>query len=86
MESLAFFAVMTLLIIFATSFLAFGLSWIRNRVAQILTIVFAALGVLSAIWLAITLTPGNGIYIAIIPGVFSAFAVFNTLLRARKKS
>ncbi|NBW73240.1 MAG: hypothetical protein EBR26_02355 [Microbacteriaceae bacterium] len=85
MESLALLVSIILLVIYLSSIIAFGLSWIRRKSWMIVTIVFALFGLASGIWLAITLINGNGLFIGAIPVLFASFSIWNTLRRNKVK-
>lgn len=78
MESLAFLSVLILLFIYSSALIAFGLSWIRHLVGKIFTIVFAVIGLITGIWISITLMEGNGILIGLTPILLSGIAIWNT--------
>lgn len=83
MESLALLAALIVLVIYASAIIAFALSWIKHRVAKVITIIFAALGILSGAWILATLFEGNGIFIGSIPILVSVFAIWNTVRRSK---
>lgn len=83
MESLAVVAVLVLLAIFGSAFIAFGLSWVQRPWGKPATFVLAGIAAASGLWIGYTLTPGNGIFIATIPIAVAAFSVWNAMRRSR---
>lgn len=81
MESLAVLAATIVSAIYLSSLLAFGFSWIKNKVGKILTLIFASIGIISGLWIGITLLAGNGIFIGGIALLISLFAIWNTFRR-----
>jgi hypothetical protein len=68
-----------LLVIYLSGLIAFGLSWLRNRIGKILTLIFGSISVLSGAWVAITLISGNGLMVGGIPVLLGALSIWNTL-------
>ena len=83
MESLALLVSLMLLVIYLSGLIAFGLSWLRNRIGKILTLIFGSISVLSGAWVAITLISGNGLMVGGIPVLLGVLSIWNTL-RANK--
>ncbi len=79
MESLALLVSLMLLVIYLSGLIAFGLSWLRNRIGKILTLIFSSISVLSGAWVAITLISGNGLMVGGIPVLLGALSIWNTL-------
>ncbi|MEY4654933.1 MAG: hypothetical protein ACK5CU_04425 [Rhodoluna sp.] len=79
MESLALLVSLMLLVIYLSGLIAFGLSWLRNRIGKILTLIFGSISVLSGAWVAITLISGNGLMVGGIPVLLGALSIWNTL-------
>jgi len=78
-ESLALLVSLMLLVIYLSGLIAFGLSWLRNRIGKILTLIFSSISVLSGAWVAITLISGNGLMVGGIPVLLGALSIWNTL-------
>jgi hypothetical protein len=78
-ESLALLVSLMLLVIYLSGLIAFGLSWLRNRIGKILTLIFGSISVLSGAWVAITLISGNGLMVGGIPVLLGALSIWNTL-------
>lgn len=81
MESLALAAAIIVLSVYGSGFIALGLSFIRNKIWQIVTYVFGGIAIVTGLWLGYTLLDGNGIYIAFIPLVLGIVAIWNTTRR-----
>lgn len=81
MEDLAILVGIIVLTIYSSGFIALGLSFIRNKIWQIVTYVFATLAILSGIWLGISLIDGNGLFIAFTPLTLGVVAIWNTTRR-----
>ena len=79
MESLALLVSLMLLVIYLSGLIAFGLSWLRNRIGKILTLIFGSISVLSGAWVAITLISGNGLMVGGIPVLLGVLSIWNTL-------
>ncbi len=79
MESLALLVSLMLLVIYLSGLIAFGLSWLRNRIGKILTLIFSSISVLSGAWVAITLISGNGLMVGGIPVLLGVLSIWNTL-------
>ncbi len=86
MEDLAILVGIILLTIYSSGFIALGLSFIRNKIWQIVTYVFATFAILSGIWLGISLIDGNGLFIAFIPLTLGAVAIWNTTRRNARQN
>jgi len=78
-ESLALLVSLMLLVIYLSGLIAFGLSWLRNRIGKILTLIFGSISVLSGAWVAITLISGNGLMVGGIPVLLGVLSIWNTL-------
>jgi len=85
-ESLALLASLILLVIYLSGFIAFGLSWLRNRIGNILTLIFGSISILTGSWLAITLINGNGLMVGGIPVLLGVFSIWNTLRVKKPKA
>ncbi len=79
MESLVLLSSLILLVIYLSGLIAFGLSWLRNRIGNILTLIFGSISILTGSWLAITLINGNGLMVGGIPVLLGVFSIWNTL-------
>ena len=86
MESLALLVVMMLSVIYLSGLIAFGLSWLRNRIGKILTLIFGSCSILSGAWVAITLINGNGLMVGGIPVLLGVFSIWNTLRLKKPKA
>ena len=86
MESLALLASLILLVIYLSGLIAFGLSWLRNRIGKILTLIFGSFSILSGAWVAITLITGNGLMVGGIPVLLGVFSIWNTLRLKKPKA
>jgi len=78
-ESLALLVSLMLLVIYLSGLIAFSLSWLRNRIGKILTLIFSSISVLSGAWVAITLISGNGLMVGGIPVLLGVLSIWNTL-------
>ena len=83
MESLALLVSLMLLGIYSTGLIAFGFSWIRNKVAKVLTLIFGSISVATGVWLVVNLFEGNGLLVGGIPVLLGVFSIWNTLRRNR---
>ncbi|MEN9922702.1 MAG: hypothetical protein RIS09_216 [Actinomycetota bacterium] len=70
-----------MLTIYSSGLIAIGLSFVRKRVWQIITYVFAGISILTGLWLGIVLRDGNGIYVGGIPILLGVAAIWNTTHR-----
>ncbi len=86
MESLALLASLILLVIYLSGLIAFGLSWLRNRIGKILTLIFGSLSIVSGAWVAINLINGNGLMVGGIPVLLGVFSIWNTLRLKKPKA
>ena len=86
MESLALLASLIILVIYFSGLIAFGLSWLRNRVGRILTLIFGSISILTGSWLAITLINGNGLMLGGIPVLLGVLSIWNTLRVTKPKA
>jgi hypothetical protein len=86
MESLALLASLILLVIYLSGLIAFGLSWLRNRIGKILTLIFGSFSILSGAWVAITLINGNGLMVGGLPVLLGVFSIWNTLRLKKPKA
>jgi hypothetical protein len=85
-ESLALAAAVIMLTVYGSGFIALGLSFIRNKIWQIVTYVFGGFAIITGLWLGYVLIDGNGLFIAVIPLIFGAVAIWNTTRRNRGPS
>jgi hypothetical protein len=81
MESLALLASIMLAAVFGSGLIAFISSWFKNRASEIITYIFSAISVLSAVLLGFSLRDGNGLVIAMIPISLGIIAVWNVKRR-----
>jgi hypothetical protein len=83
MESLAALVAVILLAIYGSGLIAFGLTWSRNRVAMVVTRVFAFVAMATGFWLGFTLMNANGIALGGIPVLLGAASLVISLRRNR---
>lgn len=83
METLAYLVVAILAGIYGSSLIAFGFSWGKAAWAGVITLIFASLGILTGLWIAIQLVDGNGLIVGGIPIAIGAFSVWNSLRRRK---
>ena len=81
MESLALAAAVIVLSVYGSGFIALGLSFMRNKIWQIVTYVFGGFAIVTGLWLGYTLIDGSGLFIAVIPLVLGIVAIWNTTRR-----
>lgn len=81
MESLAVAAAIIVLTVYGTGFIALGISFVRNRIWQIVTYVFSGFAIVTGLWLGYLLIDGSGLFIALIPLTLGAVAIWNTTRR-----
>jgi hypothetical protein len=83
MEDLALIVTLMLLGVYGSSLAAFGLSWVRNRIAFVLTIIFSLVAIATGVSLWDSLADGNGPIIGSIPIAIGLFSIFNSLRRRK---
>lgn len=81
MEDLAIVVSIILLTIYSSGLIALGVSFIRKRVWQIITYIFAGMSILAGLWLGIVLRDGNGFFVASIPILLGVTSIWNTTRR-----
>ena len=86
MEDLALLVGLILIIVYGSGFISFGLSFIKSKVWQVVTYVFAGFAILAGLWLGFSLRDGNGLFIALIPLSLGVFAIWNTTRRNSKNN
>jgi hypothetical protein len=84
MESLAIFVGFILLAIYLSTFIAFGLSFINNKVVRIIVYVLSSFSFGMGIFLISALQNFNGIVVGGIPIVISILSTVNSI-RARNR-
>ena len=83
MDSLATLVTVILLVIYGSGLIAFGLAWSRNRVAMVISRVFAFVAMATGFWLGFTLMNTNGIAAGDIPVLLGAASLVISLRRNR---
>lgn len=83
MESLAAVVTVILLVIYGSGLIAFGLAWSRNRVAAVISRVFAFVAMASGFWLGFTLMNANSFAVGGIPVLLGAASLVISLRRNR---
>ncbi len=83
MESLANFVAVLLAAIYGSGVIAFALAWPRNRVAMIISRVFAFISMATGFWLGFTLMNSNSLVVGGIPVLLGTAALIISLRRNR---
>jgi hypothetical protein len=83
MESLANFVMVLLAAIYGSGVIALALAWQRNRVAMIISRVFAFMSMATGFWLGFTLMNSNGLAVGGIPVLLGTAALVISLRRNR---
>ena len=83
METLAALVTAILLVIYGSGLIAFGLAWSRNRVAMVISRVFAFVAMATGFWLGFTLMNANGFAVGGIPVLLGAASLVISLRRNR---
>ena len=83
MESLALVVTGILIGIYGSGLLSLVLSFSRNRILKVLTLILGGLSIASGVWLGFTLIEGNGIFVGLFPVLAGAAGIANAILKRR---
>ena len=83
MESLAILVTVLLAAIYGSGVIALALAWTRNRIAMIVSRVFAFISMATGFWLFLTLFEGNGLFVGGIPVLLGAASLVISIRRNR---
>ena len=83
METLAALVTVILLVIYGSGLIAFGLAWSRNRVAMVISRVFAFVAMATGFWLGFALMNASGFAVWGIPVLLGAASLVISLRRNR---
>ena len=83
MESLAAVVNVILAVIYGSGLIAFGWAWSRNRVAVVVSRIFAFVAMATGFWLSFTLMNANSFAVGGIPVLLGAASLVISLRRNR---